>query len=212
MKNNLYIKMNFQRKVLGILCALLPITCILFGLFGDNLPLWYCSISATYYANSKVCMIGLLFATSVFFFSYRGYDWRDITLNTIQAVAALGVICFPCQTPGAPANVGIFSLPIAVSHIIHCISAGLLFTAFDINVFFLFTLGDTTNPKKAQRNQVYTTCGLIIFIAIVLQIASCVAFHFPEWLPVTLINETVMLEAYAVAWLTKCGFFKKLND
>lgn len=201
-------QMMFQRRMLGILCALLSPCCIIFGLFGDNLPYWYCSISATYYANSKICMIGLLFATCVFFLSYRGYDWKDVTMSIIQALSALGVIVFPCSTEGLNENVGLFSLPISISHIFHCVSASILFLAFATNITFLFTLGDKTNAQKVKRNKVYRLCGVIIYVFAVLQAMSG-ALELPEWFPLTLINETIMLEAFAVAWLTKSGMFIK---
>lgn len=194
--------MRLQRKILGVLCALLAPCCIVFGLLGDNLPLWYCSISATYYANSKICMIGLLFATSVFFFSYKGHDWKDRVMSLIQAVSALGVIMFPCNTPGIPDTVGLFSLPYATSHVIHCVMASVLFISFATNIMFLFTLGDKSNAQKARRNKVYRICGGVIYAFIVLQAVSTF-IPMPAWFPATLINEAVMLEAYAVAWLVK---------
>lgn len=199
-------QMMFQRRMLGILCALLPPTCILFGLLGDNLPYWYCSISATYYANSKICMIGLLFATSVFFFSYRGYDWRDVTLSLIQAVACLGIIVFPCKTAGVSGRVGLLSLDVGLSNVFHCVSASVLFVAFGLNISFLFTLGDDGNYRKCQRNMVYKICGAVILGFCALQAMSG-TYDIPDWFPLTMINETVMLEAFAVAWLTKSGMF-----
>ena len=203
--------LNFQRRVLGVLCALLAPCCILFGLLGDNLPNWYCSISATYYANSKLFMIGLLFSTAVFFFCYRGYDKKDIALSLIQAVSARGIVIFPCSTTGGTGAVGLFSLPVEVSHIIHCIMAGTLFTVFATNITFLFTRGDKSNPQKIERNKVYITCGIIIYVFEILQAMSA-GLNIPEWFPLTMINETVMLESFAFAWLTKSGAFSSLND
>ena len=126
--------MLYQRRMLGLMCALLAPSAVLFGLFGyeTNPPHWYKSISETFFANSNICMIGLLFATAVFFFSYRGYDWRDRLISVIQAVMCLGVISFPTDTIGAPEKVGLFNLPQATSSIIHNISAFTLFFAFVI--------------------------------------------------------------------------------
>ena len=194
--------MLLQRKILGILCAVLTPSCILFGLLGDNLPYWYCSVSATYYANSKICMIGLLAATSVFFFSYKGYDWKDRLLSCIQAVAALGVIVFPCSTPMAPERTGLFNLSVNTSHIFHCISACTLFFAFATNIMFLFTLGNNTNEQKRKRNIIYRVCGGIIY-AICLWELVAGFLPIPQWFPLTMIDETIMLEAFAVAWLVK---------
>lgn len=203
-------QMMFQRRMLGILCMSLVPACILFGLLGDNLPYWYCSISATYYANSKICMIGLLFATSVFFLSYRCYDRKDVVMSIVQAVACLGVIVFPCITDGVEGKVGLFGLEAAMSNYFHIVSALILFVAFGTNIFFLFTLGDTGNPQKAKRNIVYRVCGLLIYGFTLFEVLRYF-IPVPKWFPLTLINETVILESFAVAWLVKSGLFIKDN-
>lgn len=206
----------FQRKMLGILCGLLPLTCLLFGFMGaeNNLPGWYKSISATYYASSKICMIGLLFSASIFFLCYKGYDWRDRTLSLIQAISSMGVIVFPCDTPMAPTSVGLFNLPIATSNIIHCASAAILFIAFGINIFFLFTIGNSNSPEKKKRNFIYHVCGGIIFAFCILQAVSTTPLFgwVPDWFPLTWLNEFFMLEAFAVAWLVKAESISSLND
>lgn len=210
----------FQRKMLGVLCGLLAPASVLFGLFGleNNYPGWYMSISATYYANSCMCLIGLLFCAAVFFLSYTGYDWRDRALAIVQAAGCLGVVAFPCKTSGLPASiqtVGIFDLPIATSHIIHCTSAAVLFVAFAVNIFFLFTLGDSeNNEKKRKRNKVYRICGIIIFAFCIIQAltATPVFSWVPEKFPLTWFNEFVMLTAFSVAWLVKSESISSLND
>ena len=206
----------FLRKMLGICCGLLAPMCLLLGLFGaeQNMPGWYMSISATYYASSKVCMIGLLFTASVFFLCYTGYDWRDRVMAVVQAVGCLGVVVFPCRTPGAPDTVGMFDLPINVSHTIHMASATMLFFAFAVNIFFLFTLGDERNEKKRQRNLVYRVCGITIFaFAVFLVLKRTPVFAWvPGWFPYTWFCEFIMLTAFSVAWLVKSESIKQLND
>lgn len=206
----------FQREMLGVLCALLAPACIIFGFLGIdyNLPGWYKSISATYYASSNICMVGLLFSTAVFFAGYSGYDWRDRLLSAIQSVSALGIIVFPCKTPGVPPNVGIFQLPVDTSNTIHCTFAAVLFLAFAFNIFFLFTLGGSDTEMKKVRNKIYRICGTIIFVFCILQAVESVFLtdFFPSWFPLTLLNEFVMLEAFAVAWLVKAEAVSSLND
>ena len=207
----------FQRKMLGILCALLAPLSLLLGLFGaeSNLEGWYMSISATYYASSKICMIGLLFTTAVFFLSYTGYDWRDRVLSIIQAVASLGIIVFPCRTPGIPDTVGLFNLPVATSALLHNISAIVLFIAFAVNILCLFTLGDSGTPQKALRNRIYRICGTVILVFCVIQALSATTSIFswvPNWFPKTWFNEFMMLEAFAVAWIVKSEAIAMLND
>lgn len=207
--------MMYQRKTLAILCMLLAPSCLLFGLFGleQNLPGWYKSISATYYASSKMFMIGLLYAISVFFISYRGYDWKDRTVAIIEAITALGIVIFPCNSPDIPAKVGLFSLPVSVSNIFHCICASALFITFDFNVLFLFRLsGPEPTEKKKLRNKIYLACGIIIAIFMVLQGLSGLFTFIPVWFPTTWFNEFIMLEAFGFAYLVKSEAISKLND
>lgn len=209
----------FQRQMLGILCGLLAPACVLLGLIGseNNLEGWYLSISATYYASSKMCMIGLLFSAAVFFISYvfASYDWRDRVMSIIQAAGCLGVVAFPCRTPGAPDTVGIFNLPLATSNIFHTASACILFIAFGVNIMFLFTLGhEDENLMKRKRNRIYRICGSLIFAFCIIQAltATPVFDWVPAWFPLTWLNEFVMLVAFSVAWLVKSEAIKQLND
>ena len=207
--------MMFQRKALGILCMLLVPCCILFGLFGleTNLPKWYFSVSATFYANSNIFMIGLLFATSVFFISYRGYDWRDRVCAVIEGVFSFMIIAFPCITPGTPDNVGIFQIPVNVSGVIHNISAAVLFSTFAFNVLFLFRLsGPEPTEKKKLRNKIYLVCGILICLFIVLQLATTIINFMPDNIPCTMINEFGMLESFGFAYFVKSEAISKLND
>lgn len=203
--------LKFQQRVLGVLCSLLAPCSILFGLFGNNLPYWYKSISATYYANSNICLIGLLFATSVFFFCYNGYETIDKIFSYIQAISGMGIIVFPCLTDGVTGKVGLFGIQVNISHIIHCICAGILFLTFATNIVFLFTKGDKTNPDKRKRNIVYYVCGITIYVSFILDVLTFIVL-LPYWFPAVTILEFIMLESYALSWLTKSGMFKRLND
>lgn len=209
----------FQRKMLGILCGLLAPACVLLGMLGseNNLDGWYMSISATYYASSKMCMIGLLFSAAVFFLSYiaEKYDWRDVVMSIVQAAGCLGVVAFPCKTPGVPETVGLFNLPLATSNIIHTASAAVLFVAFAVNILFLFTRGhEDTNEMKRKRNRIYRICGCVILAFCIIQAltATPVFDWVPAWFPLTWLNEFVMLSAFSVAWLVKAEMFSSLND
>lgn len=211
-----FTSMMMQRRILGILCGLLAPCCLIFGFIGQkyNLPGWYMSISATYYANSKVFMIGLLSATAIFFFSYKGYDLKDRICSLIQAIACLGIIVFPCAARNAPEVVGLFCLPVKVSNYIHCASAIILFLAFDYNILFLFTLGKgEPTEKKKLRNKIYYICGIIITIFMISQgLSSFISKILPEWFPLTWFNEFMMLEPFAFAYIVKSEAISKFND
>lgn len=208
--------MLFQRKALGILCMLLVPCALIFGLFGKGLnpPEWYGSVSATFYANSNICMIGLLFATAVFFFSYQGYDWRDRTCALIESVMSFSIIAFPCDI-GVADRMGLFGLPANINSVIHGIAAAILFVTFAFNVLVLFRLsGPEPTEKKKLRNKIYLICGIIICVFVLLQGLEAIgALAFiPDPVPVTMINEFMMLEAFGFAYFVKSEAISKLND
>jgi len=199
--------MHSQRMFLGIICGLLPICCVLFGLLGTgtNPTGWWNSISATYYANSKMWLIGSLTLASFFFFTYKGYDLGDRVFTTISGIASICIVIFPCNINSVTdTHVGLLMLPINVSHIIHCIAASVLFIGFALMILIQFTKG---NNKK--RNILYIVCGSIIAVFMLNQILSVVLNYPGYW---TMINEFFMLEAFAVAWIVKGASIQKIEE
>ena len=112
--------------------------------------------------------------------------------DTLKALFADGV------------KVGLFSLPDNISNIIHLISAILVFGSFGLMTFTQFTKG-----KHKYRNILYYICGGVILLTMLLMgLSSFVSFL--NFKASTMIYELIMLEAFAIAWLTKSGiFFKK---
>ena len=190
-------QLHFQRLVLGVICGLLPVCSVLFGIIGADSALlgdkWWYSISATYYANSNVWIIGSLVLASFFFFTYKGYDLGDRVLTIISAVSSICIIIFPCFCTEFE-RVGLFMLPVKLSSTLHNISASVLFISFAIMILTQFTKG-----KDATRNRVYYICGVVIVAFMISQVVTSILKI--EW--ATIVNEFFMLEAFAVAWITK---------
>ena len=86
-------------------------------------------------------MIAALSICSFFLFSYRGYDLGDKYLTNFAAVAALGVIFYPCTTDADGAYVGLFAIPLKISNILHNVSAAILFGSFTIMTMVQFPKG-----------------------------------------------------------------------
>ena len=196
---------HYQRFMLGIICGLLPIACLLFGFLGQlrgiNYPGWYNSISATYFANSNMCMIGALCLCSFFLFSYQGYDLGDRSYTLVAAVAALLIVVFPCKaTPER--YTGLLALPTKVSDIIHIVAAVALFGSFA-----LMTLTQFTKGNHKRRNIIYRICGWIMLALMAVAVLSSV-LDWPDFM--TMICETGMLWAFAVAWIVKSGVLPKI--
>ena len=71
--------MHWQRRMLALFGALLPILSPLFGFlaYSKNGPHFWWSISATFYATSNILMIGVLWTVAYFLWTYKGYDIGD---------------------------------------------------------------------------------------------------------------------------------------
>lgn len=196
---------HYQRFMLGIICGLLPVACLLFGLLGSiqgiNYPGWYNSISATYFANSNMCMIGALSLCSFFLFTYKGYDLGDRAYTMVAAVSALLIVACPCAA--APMDhMGLFALPTRISDLIHMVAAVVLF-----GCFALMTLTQFPKGSHKRRNTIYRICGWLMF-AFMAVVGLAFIFDWPSYM--TMICETGMLWAFAVAWIIKSGVFPKL--
>ena len=198
-------QVHYQRFMLGVICGLLPVSCVLFGLLGEwtniNLPGWYNSISATYFANSDMCMIGALCLCAFFLFTYKGYDLGDRLFTMTAAVSAVLIVAFPCGA--APtANTGLLALPTWLSSTIHDVSAAVLFVAFALMILTQFTKGG-----HERRNTIYRICGWVMVAVMAMVVVD-------RWLPtpayMTMVYEFVLLEAFAVAWIIKSGVFPKI--
>lgn len=196
---------HYQRFVLGAICGLLPIGCLLFGLLGEirdiNYPGWYNSISATYFSNARMCMIGALCLCSFFLTTYKGYDLGDRIYTMVAAVSALLIVACPCAA--APVDyMGLLALPTKVSDIIHMGAAIALFGSFA-----LMTLTQFPKGGHKRRNAIYRICGWTMLAFMALVGISTIA-GLPGYM--TMICEAGMLWAFSVAWIIKSGVFPKV--
>lgn len=191
---------HYQRFMLGQICGFLPLLCLMFGVFGEirgtNNPEWYFSISATYFANSNMCMIGSLCLCSFFLFTYKGYDLGDRFYTMVSAISALLIVACPCAATEAE-YIGLFALPAKVSDVVHMVSAATLFGSFA-----LMTLTQFTKGNNKRKNAIYRTCGyiMLLFMCFIVLSALC---GLPGYM--TMICEAGMLEAFAFAWIVKSG-------
>lgn len=208
--------MRKQQFILGWLCTVLPFVSIGFGLLGAitkcNPPTWWYSISATFFANSNVILIGLLFTTGIYFWAYEGYDKVDNIVTKLCAVFSFMIIAFPTQLYSCTDKfqlVGLFCLPNIISYVIHGISSLALYGCFLVMILrFTKSSGEMTDKKKF-RNLLYFTfaiimviCGVFIFLKSILK--------WPGY--ITLILEIIAQLCFGLSWLIKAGKFKFLND
>ena len=210
--------MRRYQTIIGCLGWALPVLSVGFGLIGFfrgvNEPGWYESISATYYANSSMMMVGLLFAISLYFWAYKGYDRVDNSITKISAIAAMGIVAFPCADGQATSAeiVGLFCLPTALSGKIHTILAVVLYVTFFIQIQRFKKGKKHMTEQKKKRNRVYNWCMLLMLIGFAIIILSIVdktllPYHF-----LVLVGECFLQVGFGTAWLVKSESIKALND
>lgn len=207
--------MIFQKRILGMLGFWLVPCALIGGFLGDNSaivhPQWWNSISMTYYANSQICMIGVLFSMAVLFISYVPYKPTDKAWTLIAGLSALGILVFPCGHDSIQIT-GLFGFECGTSFIIHCSFASVMFICFAIMVGFEFPksyVGTKMTPEKKTRNKIYHICAIVIVVFLINQAVTS-QFNNLEFF--TIINETIMLWAFSFAWLVKAEYFPRFND
>ena len=208
--------MRKQQFILGWLCTVLPFVSIGFGLIGAitkcNPPTWWYSISATFFTNSNVILIGLLFATGIYFWAYEGYDKTDDIVTKLCAIFSFMIIAFPTQLDSCEnifKLVGLFCLPNFISSIIHNISAISLYGCFLVMMLRFRKSSGTMTDKKKFRNIMYLIFAIIMILCGVLILIKSI-FKLPGYM--TIILETIAQLCFGISWLIKAGKFKVLND
>lgn len=204
--------MHWQRKMLALFGALLPILAPLFGFiaYSKNGPHFWWSISATFYATSNILMIGILWTVAYFLWTYKGYDIGDSISCKFSAISALLILVFPVQCDASTDTVGILNIPANISNVFHCISAALLFGSFAYMIGFRFTKTNNkvVSNKKITRNKIYYICAGIIVGFMILQVITSLLNI--GWM--TIVNEAFMLWAFSFAWAVKADVFVKFKD
>ena len=157
----------FHRLTIGALGGALPF--LLLGIVkfrpfeGGTLG----SLSAYYYSGAVATFAGVLFALSVYFFTYQGYKnerkvW-DRATAIIAGLAAIGVAFFPTEAPDKSLKLSWWTEGTGWGHLL---SAGILFLSFAFFALVLFPWSkvkkEKTSKEKPFRNFIYRACGLAI--------------------------------------------------
>src|SRR5215510_4649973 len=130
-----------HRRLIGILGLLLPGLLYLVAGLRPTAPLarWELlpSVSAYYYTGAVGIFVGVLFALSLFLFTYPGYEGvvADRLVGSLGGLAALGVALFPT---GAPDGIQAPPWWSPALRVVHYVSAVSLFVAFILFSTWLF--------------------------------------------------------------------------
>ena len=193
-----------HRQLIGFLGLCLPLVVyVLAGLRPTpSLPQWIRleSVSAYYYTGAVAAFVGVIFALSLFLFTYPGYEnvVADRVAGTFGGFAALGVVLFPTAAPTELLRLQWWNSWMGAFHYTAAVS---LFVSFILFSLWLFPKSDVPVHKqpreKRVRNVVYISCGVVMIISMLW--AGLAGFlNKPIFIP-----EAFAIEAFAVSWLVK---------
>ena len=200
------------RRTIGILGMALPLIVAFGAVIIGDCTLIQRSISLYYNTIMRNAFVGILSATALFMFAYRGYDYRDRIAGIAAFVFALGIAFFPASKQMVK-DCGTMCRHVDYYdwiRTVHLVSAALYFLTLAYISLFLFTLTDPKlvfTERKRKRNRIYRICGFIILGSLLL-IAIYMLFIFPHhsqydryhpifWL------ESIALWAFGISWLIK---------
>ena len=195
-----------HRRLIGYLGLLLPFILLILARIRPTTGLepgeMLGSVSAYYYTGAVAAFVGVLFALSLFLFTYRaGYE-RDLADRVTGAVGGLSALCvafFPTGPPGAVPQLSWWS---ETTRTIHYVSAVSLFAVFIVFSLWLFRKtnvpkGDDLPPDKLWRNRIYVACGVVMVVSVAWA-GSSFFTDAPIFWP-----ETFAFGAFALSWLVK---------
>lgn len=190
------------RRAVGILGIVLPVAVFLGALiiFRSGVR---GSISGYYYTGMRDVFVGVLWATGIFLFCYRGYEKVDDRIANWAGVFAVCVSLFP-TTPDDPV-----SGPVKFIGSLHLLFAAAFFLLLSFMSLKLFTKSDlkVIKGQKRIRNLVYVNCAYIMFACVVLMaivsfLPAGPSLALKPFHPI-LVLETAALWAFGFSWLVK---------
>ena len=199
------LSLQAHRRIIGSVGLMLPALVYLWagarptaGLARWKL-LW--SVSSYYYTGAIGVFVGLLFALSLFLFSYQGYRgvWADRIVGCTGGLAAMVVALFPTIAPDGLSSPSWWTPRTGV---VHYLSAVVLFLSFILFAVWLFRKSDTPRrrdrpPDKRRRDDICLGCGLVMIVCVIWAgIASLLTR--PIFAP-----ESIAIVAFSISWLVK---------
>jgi hypothetical protein len=189
---NLVISYLTLRRLVGALGMALPIVVMVWGFTICGCTRILPSISDYYVLRTRDALVGILCSIACFLFTYRGFD-DDSRYGNLAAIFAVAVALFP--------NSGT-----QVERTVHFTSAtGLLLVLAYFSLKIFTKSSEHPTPQKRIRNRVYTVCGVLILLCVLLiglyrsfWVDSELALLHPVfWL------ETVALWSFGFSWFVK---------
>ena len=167
------------------------------------------SVSAYYYTGAVGIFVGVLFALSLFLFTYPGYERviADRLVGWLGGAGALGVALFPTAAPDG------LSEPLWWNpwlRVVHYVSAGLLFFAFILFAIWLFRKSSVPKKEnrpseKQRRDTVCFACGITMIGGVAWTASSFFTHATSIFWP-----EAITIVAFGFSWLVKGRAYRPL--
>lgn len=189
------------RRAIGILGIGLPFVLVIGTLVlqGSGLEP---SISNYYYTIMRNVLVGTLCAIGVFLMSYHGYERADDIAGDLACGFAIGVALFPTVPAHEPTHTQVI-----IGYVHYGFAAAFFLTLayFSLCLFRKTDPSKPMTPRKTIRNRVYTGCGYLILLCILLlagyglflQDTSVAQLKPVFWL------EATAVVAFGASWLIK---------
>lgn len=200
------------RRIIGIIGMGLPFILWWGTLLTSDCDGVQSSISHYYYTSMGNVFTGILFAVGFFLLAYQGYARIDNILGDIAFLGALGVALFPTSVdPWTVSDCVPEFVKGSWKSKVHFFSAGALFVVLGWFSFFLFVKtkdGKPATGRKRTRNQIYKTCGIIIWSCVALLAAFGLMLDESTqekwyWFRPVFTLETIALLAFGFSWFLK---------
>jgi hypothetical protein len=210
------------RKLIGFLGVALPLLLFLVVYINDGYAHPLYSISHYYFTRASSVFIIIVSLLAIFLLVYKGQEPVDFYLSSIAGLFALALLVFPTNNISSICHDKdyLYSLTILNESKFrsgfHYISAAIFLGCLAYMSLFLFTKSNKSiqarGKQKRRRNRIYRTCGVIMFLAILVILAN-----FLGWIPneafqkyhLTFWMETIAVESFGISWLTKAEVFLK---
>lgn len=187
------------QRILGVIAMALPALLGLGGFLFDHVGRLD-SISDYYYTDLVAVLVGSLCAFAVVLASYRGYADKDDRVTNIAAVLIVLVALCPTTRPGGG---GGWAQSLGVVHYLAAAGFFLTMSWIAARIFTLTSPDQPPTARKLRRNSVYVGCSLIIILCtaaiFLIDLSHLGSHHIVFWL------ETMAVESFGLAWMTKSG-------
>ena len=203
-------------KVLGLSSMLLPLLLLAGSAVFDNCTIVLASISHYYYTTMGHVFVGLLYATGLFLFLYKGDNPAEIIATRFAGICIIAVALLPTSKDIYGCSTYTYH-PNALGEELHKAFAAFFLLTMSI-LFCLFIRSSSMNKLVRSRNRLYRICASTICVIVF----TIVALSKPGWLdqegqqqllswttkykPVFWL-EWLALAAIGLSWLTKGQWF-----